>query len=193
LNYPRKPIKSTPSTYSQQVRLIDQNGEMIGVVSLRDAQMMAQEKDLDLIEVSPDADPPVCKIGDYGRLRYHEQKKKNEMRKKQKIIVVKEVQLRPHIQEHDYQVKLSHARGFLEHKDKVKLILQFRGREITFADAGQKVVERMVADLAEWGKPESTPKLEGKRIIAVLVPTKSIARPTSSEKEDESAVPEDAV
>lgn len=170
MSHPKKPLKSNQGIRAHQVRLIDQNGEMIGIVSLREAQALAQERDLDLIEVAPEADPPVCRIGDYGRMRYQEQKKQHEMRKKQKTMDIKEIQLRPHIQEHDYHVKLNHARAFLEHHDKVKLILQFRGREISFADIGQKVVERMVEDLADCGKVETLPKLEGKRIVAVIVP-----------------------
>ena len=175
MDYTKKsPMRGHSTIKSLTIRLIDENGVGLGIVSLRDAQEMANQKGLDLIEVAPDATPPVCKIADYGRLRYKEQKKKNEMKKKQKITLLKEIQLRPHIQEHDYQVKLNHAISFLKDKDKVKITLQFRGREIAFADAGRKVVERIIEDLKTWGKIESPPKLEGRRIIGILGPIKTL-------------------
>ncbi len=172
---------------AHQIRLIDENGVAMGIVLLRDAQEIAHQRGLDLIEVAPDANPPVCKIGDYGRLQYAEQKKKKEMQKKQKITLLKEIQLRPNIQEHDYQVKLSHAIGFLQNRDKVKITLQFRGREVAFAEAGRKVMERMIQDLATVGKIESAPKLEGRRMIGIISPLRAseletVAGPTSPEK-----------
>jgi translation initiation factor IF-3 len=173
LDYPKKPVRGNPIISAHQVRLIDENGAALGIFLLREAQEMAQQRGLDLIEVAPDASPPVCKIADYGRLRYAEQKKKTEMRKKQKITLLKEIQLRPNIQEHDYQVKLSHAIGFLQNRDKVKLTLQFRGREVAFADAGRKVIERIIADLSSVGKVESPPKLEGRRIIGIISPLRA--------------------
>ena len=168
------------------VRLIDENGVALGVVSLREAQELAQQRGLDLIEVAPEADPPVCKIADYGRLRYKEQKKKMEMRKKQKITLLKEVQLRPQIQDHDYQVKLSHAIGFLKDRDRVKITLQFRGREIAFVELGKKIVDRIVEDLKPWGKVEGTPKLEGRRIIGIIAPLKTAENvPEGGDHEEE--------
>jgi translation initiation factor IF-3 len=169
----KKTLRSNQGIRAQEVRLIDEHGVMLGIVSLREAQEMAHMKELDLIEISPETHPPVCKIMDYGRMRYHEQKKKMEMKKKQKTSVLKEIQLRPHIQEHDYQVKLNNAKGFLEDGDKVKITLQFRGREISFAETGKSIVERMIVDLAEVGKVESNPKLEGRRMICVIIPVKS--------------------
>lgn len=173
MDYSKKPIRGSQVIRAHQVRLIDENGVALGIVLLREAQEMAQQRGLDLIEVAPDASPPVCKIADYGRLRYSEQKKKTEMRKKQKITLLKEIQLRPNIQEHDYQVKLSHAIGFLQNRDKVKLTLQFRGREVAFAEAGRKVIERIIGDLASVGKIESPPKLEGRRIIGIISPLRT--------------------
>lgn len=153
------------------MRLIDEEGEQLGVMSFKEAQDIALQKGLDLIEVASDASPAVYKIGDFGRLRYKEQKKKAEMRKKQKVILLKEIQLRPQIQEHDYQVKLAHAIEFLRNRDKVKIVLQFRGREVMFVDAGKKVVDRLLEDLKKWGKVESAPKFEGaRRIIGIVAP-----------------------
>jgi translation initiation factor IF-3 len=173
LDYSKKPIRGNQVIRAHQVRLIDENGVALGIVLLREAQELAQQRGLDLIEVAPDASPPVCKIADYGRLRYAEQKKKTEMRKKQKITLLKEIQLRPNIQEHDYRVKLAHAIGFLQNRDKVKLTLQFRGREVAFAEAGRKVIERIIADLSSVGKVESPPKLEGRRMIGIMAPLRT--------------------
>jgi translation initiation factor IF-3 len=177
LDYSKKPIRGSQVIRAHQVRLIDENGVALGIVLLREAQELAQQRGLDLIEVAPDANPPVCKIADYGRLRYAEQKKKTEMRKKQKITLLKEIQLRPNIQEHDYQVKLSHAIGFLQNRDKVKLTLQFRGREVAFADAGRKVIERIILDLSPFGKVESPAKMEGRRIIGIVAPLRESDTP----------------
>ncbi len=172
MDYPKKSTRGAPVPRFHTVRLIDENGQPLGIMPLKEAQDIAQERGLDLIEVTPDAQPPVCKIADYGRLRYKEQKRKTEMRKNQKITILKEIQLRPHIQEHDYQVKLTHAKGFLQERDKVKVSLQFKGREIAFAEAGKKVLHRFIEDLATLGKVEAMPKLEGRRMIAILAPLK---------------------
>ena len=155
-----------------KIRLIDENGEMKGVISFPDALLYAKERNLDLIEISPDADPPVCKVSDYGRLRYQEQKKKSQMKKNQQLVVIKEIQLRPNIQTHDYEVKLGNARKFLQKGDKVKLCLQFRGREMAHQDIGKKVMEKMIEDLSELGTSDSPIKLEGRRIITVISPIK---------------------
>jgi translation initiation factor IF-3 len=174
LEYTRKPPRGPAiARVPANVRLIDEQGQPLGIMSFREAQDLAQEKGLDLIEVAPEANPPVCKIADYGRLRYKEQKKKAEMRKKQKIVLLKEIQLRPNIQEHDYQVKLTHGKEFLQERDRVKVSLQFRGREIAFAENGRKVLARFIEDLALLGKPEATPKMEGRRMIAILAPLKT--------------------
>ena len=169
---PKRGLRSNQGIRASRIRLIDEAGNMIGVVSLKEALDVARQKELDLVEISPDADPPVCKIVDYGRMRYKEQKKKTEMRKKQKLVVIKEIQLRPNIQEHDYQVKLGHAERFLKHGDKVRLSLQFRGREIAFVETSKKLIDRMIEDLIDLGKPEFLPKLEGRRLLAVLTPSK---------------------
>lgn len=147
---------------------------MLGIMTWRDAQALAMERACDLIEIASDNDPPVCRLGDFGKMRYKEQKKKNELRKKQKIVLLKEIQLRPQIQDHDYQVKLNHAKQFLTARDRVKINLQFRGREIAFVDIGRKIVERMIQDLSSLSKEESPVKLEGKRLSCVLAPLKCL-------------------
>ena len=141
---------------------------MVGVVSIREALSMAEEEGLDLVEVSPTAEPPVCKILDYGKFRYQEQKKAAEARKKQKVIEVKELKLRPMIDEHDYQVKLRAARKFLEEGDKVKFTLRYRGRELSHQELGLKVLQRMRDDLTELSKVDQEPKMEGRQMIMML-------------------------
>lgn len=152
------------------MRLVDANGEMVGVVSLRDALFAAEEAGLDLVEVSPNAEPPVCKILDYGKYKYEAQKKANEARKKQKIIEVKEIKLRPNIDEHDYDIKMKAMRRFLEEGDKVKVTMRFRGREMAHQDIGMNVLVKVRDTLEDLGKVEQMPKLEGKQMIMVLAP-----------------------
>ncbi|AUN30560.1 translation initiation factor IF-3 [Niveispirillum cyanobacteriorum] len=154
----------------RSVRLVDAEGEMVGVVSLRDALYAAEEAGLDLVEVSPNADPPVCKILDYGKYKYEAQKKANEARKKQKIIEVKEIKLRPNIDEHDYEIKMKAMRRFLEEGDKVKVTMRFRGREMAHQDIGMNVLVKVREALDDLGKVEQMPKLEGKQMIMVLAP-----------------------
>ena len=131
---------------------------------------MAEEVGLDLVEVSPNADPPVCKILDLGKLKYESQKKKNEARKKQKTIDVKEIKLRPGIEEHDYQVKMRNMRRFLDEGDKVKVTLRFRGREMAHQDIGARVLNRVVEDMEELAKVEQTPQMEGRQMTMVFAP-----------------------
>ena len=152
------------------VRLIGPDGSMIGVVGIRDALRAAQEVELDLVEVSPNADPPVCKVLDYGRYKYEAQKKKNEARKRQKVIDVKEIKLRPNIDDNDYQVKLRNARRFLDEGDKVKVTMRFRGREMVHQNLGMDVLIRVRDELEENAKVEQMPKLEGRQMIMVLAP-----------------------
>ena len=151
-----------------KVRLINELGEMVGVLDVREAEEMAVEAGLDLIEISPNADPPVCKIGDYGKYKYEAQKKANEARKKQKVIEVKEIKLRPGIDDHDYDVKMRQMRSFLEEGDKVKVTLRFRGREMAHQDLGVKVLERVRDELADLSKIETYPRLEGRQMVMVL-------------------------
>ncbi|APT56922.1 translation initiation factor IF-3 [Roseomonas gilardii] len=153
-----------------QVRLIDQDGEMLGVMSARDALLRAYDVGMDLLEISPNADPPVCKITDYGKYKYEQQKKANEARKKQKVVEIKEIKVRPNIDDHDYEVKMRAARSFIEEGDKVKVTLRFRGREMAHQDLGAKVLERIRTELGDTVKVESMPRLENRQMIMVLAP-----------------------
>ncbi len=152
------------------VRLIDEEGEMQGVMTTRDAMQRAFSVGLDLLEISPNAEPPVVKILDYGKFKYEQQKKKNEARKKQKVIEIKEVKVRPNIDENDYQVKLRAMRSFIEEGDKVKVTLRFRGREMAHQDLGVKVLERIRDDMDERTKVEQMPRMENRQMIMVLSP-----------------------
>ncbi len=153
-----------------KVRLVDAEGNMAGVVSIDEALAAAEEAGLDLVEVSPNADPPVCKILDYGKYKYEQQKKASEARKKQKTIEVKEVKIRPGIEDHDYQVKMRNARRFIEAGDKVKVTMRFRGREMAHQDIGRDLLARMQSELSDIGKVEMHPRMEGRQMIMVLVP-----------------------
>jgi translation initiation factor IF-3 len=152
------------------VRLIGANGENVGVVPIRQALMMAEEASLDLVEVSPDAKPPVAKILDYGKFKYAEQKKANEARKKQKVIEIKEIKMRPMIDDHDYDVKMRAIKRFFEEGDKVKITLRFRGREMAHQELGQQLLDRVKKDTVEIAKVESEPRFEGRQIVMVLAP-----------------------
>jgi len=143
---------------------------MLGVNSLADALEKADEVGLDLVEVSPNADPPVCKILDYGKYRYQEQKKQNEARKKQKTMDVKEIKMRPNINKHDYDVKMRSVVKFLGEGDKVKVTLRFRGREMVHQEIGMSVLNRVRADVVELVKVEQFPRLEGRQMVMVIAP-----------------------
>jgi len=153
-----------------QVRLIDQDGEMQGVMSARDALLRAYEVGLDLLEISPNAVPPVVKILDYGKYKYEQQKKANEARKRQKVVEIKEIKVRPNIDDHDYDVKMRQMKEFIGEGDKVKVTLRFRGREMAHQDLGIKVLDRIRTELAELTKVESMPRLENRQMIMVLAP-----------------------
>ena len=153
-----------------QVRLIDETGEMQGVMSARDAVLRAASVGLDLLEISPNADPPVVKILDFGKYKYELQKKKNEARKRQRVIEIKEVKVRPNIDENDYQVKLRSMKSFIDEGDKVKVTLRFRGREMAHQDIGIKVLERIRVDMDSDTKVEQMPKMENRQMVMVLSP-----------------------
>ncbi len=153
-----------------RVRLIDADGENVGVVTIDKAMAAAAAAGLDLVEISPNADPPVCKILDYGKFKYEAQKKANIARKNQKVIEVKEIKMRPGIDEHDYQVKLRAMHRFFEEGDKVKVTLRFRGREMAHQDIGVDLLKRVQEDVAEQAKVESFPRLEGKQMTMVMAP-----------------------
>jgi translation initiation factor IF-3 len=153
-----------------EIRVVDADGEMVGVISVEEGIELAYEAGLDLVEISPKAEPPVCKVLDYGKFKYEEQKRKNEARKKQKTIDVKEIKMRPGIDEHDYQVKLRSMFRFLEDGDKVKVTIRFRGRELVHNDLGMKVLDRVRDETEEMAKIEAFPRLEGRMMTMVLAP-----------------------
>lgn len=153
-----------------EVRLVDAEGEMRGVVSISDALKLAEESGLDLVELSPNAEPPVCKILDYGKHKYEQQKKANEARKKQKTVEVKEVKLSPRIEKNDYDVKMRNAVRFLENGDKVKVTMRFRGREMAHQNIGRELFTKMQEDLVELANVELDPKFEGRQMIMILGP-----------------------
>ncbi|MCC6006699.1 MAG: translation initiation factor IF-3 [Rhodobacteraceae bacterium] len=155
-----------------QIRLIDAEGQNVGVVTPERGLAMAEEAGLDLVEISPNADPPVCKIMDFGRFKYETQKREAEARKKQKIIEVKEVKFRPNTDTHDYDVKLRNVVRFLEGGDKVKVTLRFRGREMAHQDLGRDLLERVASDVEAIGKVESFPRLEGRQMVMMIGPTR---------------------
>jgi translation initiation factor IF-3 len=155
---------------AEKVRCIDPEGEMLGVLTVREGILKAEEFGLDLVEVSPNADPPVCKILDYGKFKYEAQKKKNEAKKKQKVIEIKEIKLRPNIDDHDFEVKMKNVRKFIGEGDKVKVTLRFRGREMAHQDLGMNVLNRVRDEMEEAAKVESYPKMEGRQMIMVIAP-----------------------
>ena len=153
-----------------KVRCIDPEGTQLGVLETSEAIRQAEDFGLDLVEVQPNVDPPVCKILDYGKFKYEAQKRANEARKKQKIIEVKEIKLRPNIDEHDYQVKMRNVQKFLNAGDKVKVTLRFRGREMAHQELGANVLTRVREETDEFAKVEAMPKMEGRQMIMVLAP-----------------------
>ncbi len=171
---PPTPQKDGPRTNKEirvrEVQLIDQEGKNQGVVQFPDALQLAEDAGLDLVEIVPGANPPVCKILDYGKFRFLEQKKAAEARKKQKVIEIKEIKMRPMIDDHDYDVKMKAIRRFFEEGDKVKITLRFRGREMAHQELGQQLLDRVKKDTVEIAKVESEPRFEGRQIVMVLAP-----------------------
>ncbi len=171
---PAQPTRGGPRVNeeirSPQVRLIDESGEMAGVMTAREAQQRAYSVGLDLLEISPNAEPPVVKILDYGKFKYEQQKKRNEAKKKQKVIEIKEIKVRPNIDENDYQVKMRAMKSFIEEGDKVKVTLRFRGREMAHQDIGVKVLERIRTEMDPTSKVEQMPRMENRQMVMVLSP-----------------------
>ena len=157
---------------AKQVRLIDADNENRGIVSIKEALAVAEEAGLDLIEISPQANPPVCKVLDYGKYRYEQQKKKNEAKKNQKVVEIKELKLRPVIETHDYEVKMKQAKKFLEQGNKVKFTMRFKGRELSANDMGKQIMAQIVEDLDNCAKVDSEMKLEGRQMMMILSPLK---------------------
>ena len=154
------------------MRLVGIDNEPLGIVAFRDAMRMAEEKEVDLVEIAPTAQPPVCRLMDYGKFKYQEQKKAHEAKLKQKVIQVKEVKFRPGTDEGDYAVKLRNLTRFLEEGDKAKVTLRFRGREMAHQEFGSRLLERVRNDLEAIGQVEQMPKLEGRQMIMVIAPKK---------------------
>ncbi|WP_081710688.1 MULTISPECIES: translation initiation factor IF-3 [Pelistega] len=157
---------------SPEVRLIGIDGEQLGVVSIKEALAKADEADTDLVEIAPNATPPVCRLMDYGKFRYQEQKRLQEAKSKQKVVQVKEIKFRPGTDEGDYQVKLRSLKRFIEDGDKAKVTLRFRGRELAHQELGMKVLERVKEDLGDMVSVEAMPKLEGRQMVMVVAPKK---------------------
>ncbi|MBV9576576.1 MAG: translation initiation factor IF-3 [Gammaproteobacteria bacterium] len=157
---------------SHEVRLIDAEGQQLGVVSIHEAKKISEESGLDLVEVSPEAEPPVCRIMDYGKYKFQMSKRKAAAKKKQKQIQIKEIKLRPATEEADYQVKLRSIIKFLEAGDKAKITVRFRGREMSHSELGMQLLERMIKELVDYGVVEQHPKFEGRQIVMVLGPKK---------------------
>jgi translation initiation factor IF-3 len=155
---------------SESIRVVGDDGEMLGVMSVDQAMAKAEAIGLDLVEISPNSDPPVCKILDYGKFKYQAQKKANEARKKQKTIEVKEIKMRPSIERHDYDVKMRAINKFLDEGDKVKVTIRFRGREFLHQELGMQMLERVRDEIEEKAKVEAVPKMEGRQMVMVVAP-----------------------
>ncbi|AQX28639.1 bacterial translation initiation factor 3 (bIF-3) [Bartonella sp. JB63] len=163
-------MRSNQDIRVPRVQLINDEGQNKGIVTTQEALAMAADAGLDLVEIVPNAEPPVCKIVDLGKLKYQNQKKAAETRKKQKVIEIKEIKMRPNVDIHDYEVKLRAIRRFIDNGDKVKITLRFRGREMTHQDLGIKLLQRVKENTSEIAKIESEPKLEGRQIMMVIAP-----------------------
>ncbi len=153
---------------AKEIRVVSSEGEQLGIMSVRDALRIAQEKELDLVEVAPTARPPVCRIMDYGKYRYEQSKREREARKKQRIIEIKEIRMTPKIEEHDFQVKIKAAQKFLKDGDKVKAMIRFRGREIVHAELGKNLLLQLFESVRDSAVMEREPKIEGKNMIMIL-------------------------
>ncbi len=169
-NFPR----ANREIRSQQVRLVDENGEMVGVVRIDEALRRVDSAGLDLVEISPQAEPPVCKILDFGKFKYEAKKRTNDAKKKQKITVLKEVKFRPNIGQNDFEVKVRHIEKFLSEGDKVKISLWFKGREIVHNELGMQLFQRIIAAVGENAKLELEPKMEGKQMMMIMVPKAAV-------------------
>ncbi|WP_150550415.1 translation initiation factor IF-3 [Pandoraea soli] len=155
-----------------EVRLTGVDGEQLGILKLAEAFRLSEEADVDLVEIAPQAQPPVCRLMDYGKFKYQEQKKAHENKLKQKVVQIKEVKFRPGTDDGDYNVKLRNLKRFLEEGDKTKITLRFRGREMAHQEIGARMLERLKSDLEEVGQPEQMPKMEGRQMIMVISPKK---------------------
>lgn len=169
---PQDGVNRNEMIRAREVRVIGAEGDQLGIMPRADAIALAHEAGLDLVEVAAASDPPVCRIMDYGKFKYEQQKKKADAKKRQSVIQIKEIKVRPKTDDHDYDTKLRHIRRFLEDGDRCKVTVFFRGREIVHKDRGIAILERMVADLADVAKQEQPPKAEGRTLQMLLVPKK---------------------
>jgi translation initiation factor IF-3 len=154
----------------REVRVISPEGEQLGILPIEEALALAQGRDLDLVEVAPNERPPVCRIMDYGKYKYQQAKRSQEARKRQKVIQIKEIKMRPKTEEHDYQFKMRHAHGFLEEGNKVKVTLLFRGREMDHVELGQRMLDRIITDCKDVSTVEQHPRMEGQTLSLILAP-----------------------
>ena len=166
----RESLRINGEIHIREVRVTSATGEQLGIMPTREAMRLAEEQHLDLVEVAPKARPPVCRIMDFGKYRYEQQKREKEARKKQKVITIKEVKLRPNIEQHDYEVKLKHAMRFLGEGNKVKVTIMFRGRELSHPELGQEIRDRVAEDLKDSIVVDRKPKLEGRNMIMIVAP-----------------------
>lgn len=167
-----KELRVNDEIRARDVRLVGDGGEQLGIVPIRDALRIASERRVDLVEVSPTSRPPVCRLMDYGRYKYEQQKRERESRKKQHVVAVKEVKMRPTIEEHDYDVKRRSAARFLEAGDKVKVTITFRGREIVHSELARTILDRMAQEVSPVGQVERAARVEGRAMIMILAPKK---------------------
>ena len=163
-------LRTNEQITASEVRVISSSGKQLGIISIREALYHAEDEGFDLVEISPDAKPPVCKIIDYGKLKYKEQKSKKEAKKKQKTIEVKEIKIRPGINKHDYEVKIKALSKFISGGNKVKVSVRFRGREMEHQNLGMELLKKLTEEVSEYAKIEVPPKPEGRQIMMVLVP-----------------------
>ena len=171
-NEPQDTVRRNDQIRVREVRLIGENSEQLGIVERNEALNMAREAGLDLVEVAATADPPVCRIMDYGKYKYETQKKKQEAKKRQAVVQIKEIKVRPKTDDHDYETKVRHIRRFLEEGDRCKITVFFRGREIVHKDRGMAILERVVQDLADIAKVDQEARAEGRTLQMMLVPKK---------------------
>ncbi len=182
-------IRTNEKIRAREVRVIDDNGEQLGIMAPFDALKIARERSLDLVEISPNAVPPVCRIQDYGKFLYEKDKSERAARKKQKVIVIKEVKFSVTVDEHDYQTKKNQAVRFLSEGDKVKASLRFRGRQMAHRDLGYKIINRLIMDIGQTGIVEFMPRMEGTTLHAILAPSKKQEAPAPKKQAEEEAAP----
>ncbi|MBC7107156.1 MAG: translation initiation factor IF-3 [Firmicutes bacterium] len=171
---------------AREIRVVDPEGKQLGIMSAREALRLAEELQLDLVEVAPQARPPVCRLMDFGRYKYEQSKREREARKRQRSVELKEIKFRPRIEEHDFRVKLRNATRFLNDGDKVKVTIIFRGREIVHTQLGEQLMNRLASELAELATVERAPRLEGRQMVMILAPRKSERSAAHAENENPS-------